>query len=178
MCAMCDWRTGAKEIGLTDKEIGAAGLMGDGWVRLSIPGWKSHEVHVFARIVDGEKRVLGLRLLPRKDTTLDEAVLTSNRLRALPIQAIASTAVAMTRLDLDGVERQLRALAARPMAKHDKRAAAAVEAVADLWNTARAAGQAPRAAVCEHLHISARTADRYISKARAAGLLDQEGTPE
>jgi len=46
-----------------------------------------------------------------------------------------------------------------------------IERVADIWNAAYARKGAPRSEVVAAGHVSARTADRLIAQARAAGLI-------
>lgn len=58
------------------------------------------------------------------------------------------------------------------------RRATSAEDVARVYAAARERGQAPRAAVCQALTISTRTADRYISEARRRGLVAPYTTEE
>jgi hypothetical protein len=58
--------------------------------------------------------------------------------------------------------------------RHDPRARVTVEEVAAVWNSAPETGTPPRQAVHEQLYVSLRTADRYIARARAAGLIPDQ----
>lgn len=148
-------------------------LLGDGWVELAMPGWESHCVQVRAYIVDGVPRILGVRLLPREDETVtnDDRVLTSSRLRSLPVKELAQVAVRAGRLDLFEATQQLAEISKRETPEKDPRARSTTQQVADVWQLARHQGDAPRTVVCRELHMSPRTADRYIAEARRKGLL-------
>lgn len=146
----------------------------DGWVRVDkgLPGWESHTVEIRAALVEGEPRVIGLRLLPHSDDA--DAVLTGYRLRGLPISAMAApvygmanlTPVVPTRERLREIQREA---ASRP---RKGRNVTSVERVAEVYRLALAGGSGkPRAKVCEVLHIGERTADRYIAEARRQGLI-------
>jgi hypothetical protein len=148
-----------------------------GWLRVTdLPGWESHTVTVRAAIVDGEPRVVALHLDPLEtpdtpDTPATPA-LTGIRLRSLPLHDIATVALRVGHLQTDpGVGRALAAIARRKPAKHDPRAVTTVEQVAEVWLLARDSGKPPRAEVVRRLNITDRTADRYIKRARARGLL-------
>jgi len=148
-----------------------ARLWQDGWMEVTgLPGWDTHTVTVKATIVDGEPRVTSLRL-----DVLDGAdapALTGQRLRSLPMQEMALLALRAGQMTLNpGIRRAMAAIASRKPAKHDPRASTTAEQVAEVWLLARESGKPPRAEVVRRLHITDRTADRYIKKARASGLL-------
>lgn len=153
-------------------------LLAGGWVEVEgLPGWEAFGVHVRPALVSGEPRVVGLRLVPRTDDAghvadLHGAVVTSNRLRSLPVSALAADALRVARLDFSDLGARLAEVAgAAEQEQRPRRATTTPERVAEVYRLAREAGQPPRATVCEVLHISSRTADRYISEARRRGLL-------
>jgi len=144
-----------------------------GWCRLEgLPGWESFSVVVRAAVVDGHPRVIALRVEPLTD---DEPIgLTSAGLKALPLRELAVLALSATNTrHAPELRAAMRKVARRHTMRHDPRAAASVEQVAEVWRLAHEAGQPPRAAVCEQLHLSSRTADRYIARAREAGLITE-----
>ena len=154
-------------------------MKADGWDEVEgIPGWHTHHVRVRAGLVDGEPRVIGLRLDLRDEdddpeVTVGESVLTSNRLRTLPITAIAADVVATRQVDVRNAGMRLaeiqREVAERP---RKRRGVTTVEQVAEVYRLALAGGEgAPRATVCGVFAISSRTADRYIAEARRRGLI-------
>ncbi|MBU4213964.1 MAG: hypothetical protein KJ792_04830 [Actinobacteria bacterium] len=137
-----------------------------------LPGWEAFTVDLRADLVNDEPRLTGMRLEPRAGVPLADAVLTSNRLRAFPAGAFAAAVYHLTHLRPDRMPDAVDALraTAETLARHGRRIAS-TEQVARTYTLARRAGKAPRAAVCEELRISTRTADRYISEARRLGLL-------
>lgn len=154
-------------------------LLEDGWVQpgASPAGWEAHTLYVRADLVSGEPRVTGIRLEPRPGSRAADAVLTSSRLRTLPLHAYAAAVYHFANLTpgtlgrLHGaLDSTTQALDARRRRKGG-RASTTPEAVAQVYAAARLRGEAPRAAVCAALSISSRTADRYISRARKQGLL-------
>jgi hypothetical protein len=152
------------------------GLTGDGWVTFqgTIQGWESHIVHVRAVVVDGDgPRVVGLRIEPRfGEVAVADAVLTSNRLRGLPVTSLASKAVAMNHLDIAEAAKTLEAIKGRERkTSYGRNRSSSAEEVADVYVLAQKSGIAPRSAVCDALHMSSRTADRYIKQARNLGLI-------
>jgi hypothetical protein len=145
-------------------------LMADGWVGLvdPVPGWEPFHIYLRADLVDGAPVVTGLRIEPRADAKPAQVALTQNRLRTFPAPRFAAAAYHATHLRpatvgdlIDAMERT----------KPKGRGATSPEQVAAIYTRAREAGKAPRAAVCNTLNISTRTADRYISQARKAELL-------
>ncbi|UFU06991.1 hypothetical protein [Ruania halotolerans] len=155
----------------------------DDWVRLvdPLPGWEAYEIDLRAALVDGAPRVVGLRLEPRPGASLDEVVLTANRIRTFPLAALAAAVYHVTHLRPSGLTDALEALerAARELsAEKGPRAITTPQAVAHLYTRARAAGLAPRAFVCEKLNISTRTFDRYKKQAKAMGLLAADDSKE
>ncbi|MEZ5185624.1 MAG: hypothetical protein R2720_07760 [Candidatus Nanopelagicales bacterium] len=139
-----------------------------------LPGWEAFHISVRAELVNGKPRIIGLRLEPRSGARRSESVLTANRLRTFPVTALAAPAYHLAHLTpgslTDALEAVLGAPSVEPSARRS-RAVTTPEAVAAVYEDAARQGQAPRAAVCHRLNISARTADRYISRARKQGLL-------
>lgn len=142
----------------------------DGWSRVfGIPGWDTHAVTVHVEVVEGEPRVTSLHL----DAVdgVDSPALTGLRLRSLPLRDIAIAAMSEG-VEQDHVFHALTAISTQAPVKHDKRASTSVEQVAEVYRLARVAGRPGRTEVVNRLNISTRTADRYLARARAAGLLD------
>lgn len=149
-----------------------------GWCRLEgLPGWESFSVAVRAAVVDGHPRVIALRVEPLADA--EPGGLTSAGLKALPLRELAVLALSATNTrHAPELRAAMRKVARRHAVHHDPRAIATVEQVAEIWQLAYDAGIAPRAAVCEQLApIGTRTADRYIARARAAGLIRERKRP-
>lgn len=144
------------------------------WVRLvdPLPGWEAFDVDLRADLVNGEPRLTGLRLEPRPDAHPADTVLTTNRLRTFPGATFAASVYHLTHLRPGALPDAAAALerTAESLARHGRRSTTP-EQVARVYATARLNGEAPRAAVCDALGISSRTADRYISEARRRGLL-------
>lgn len=145
----------------------------DGWgVFLGLPGWEHHEVKARAAVIDGQARVIAVQVEP-----LDGHVeaLTVNRLRSLPLGDLARMIVKVQGVETGEQAREALGGESLPdvpeRGKRGPRSRVSVQQVADVWQTAHDQGAAPRAAVCADLHMSARTADRYIAKARERGLL-------
>ena len=160
-------------------EILSMDALEGGWVQLvdPLPGWEAFTVDLRADLVNGEPRVTGLRIEPRQGVSKRDAVLTANRLRTFPVAALAASAYHWAHLTprtlpdlVDALTNSAGAMAAQPRRKGHGPVTSA-EDVARVYARARLHGQAPRAAVCAHLGISSRTADRYISEARRRGLL-------
>lgn len=142
-----------------------------GWITVNdLPGWDSHSVEVRAEVVDGEQRVTSLRLIARDGA--EGRGLTGQRLRSLPLQQLAEASIRAHAEDGEGMRRALAQAGRRKAHKHDPRAATDVSQVAEIYRLARRLGLPPRREIVHRLHISERTADRYIKRARAAGLLD------
>jgi hypothetical protein len=150
----------------------------DGWCTVhDLPGWEGHTIAVRAAVVDGVPRVIALRVEPLSDA--EPKGLISNKIKTLPLGSLAVLALrAMPETPRVGdLHSAMRKIARRRPAPHDPRALSTVEQVAEVWQFAHDHGEPPRAAVCEQLHIAARTADRYIARAREAGLItERKGT--
>lgn len=147
-----------------------------GWVTYSeLPGWEAYIVAVRAAVVNGQPRVTALRVEPLPDA--DPEGLAGARLRAIPLAALAVHALAATHTApaMGDLRAAMRRIAREQQVKHDPRAKSAVEQVAAVWQLAYDAGKPPpRAAVVDQLHMSPRTADRYIARARVAGLIPEK----
>jgi hypothetical protein len=146
------------------------GEMG-GWCTVhDLPGWESHTIAVRVAVVDGRARVTALRVESPPDA---ERGLTATTLKSLPLGAIAVVALrAMPDTPRTGnLHAAMRKIARRRAVPHDPRARTTVQQVAEVWRLAHEAGEPPREAVCKQLHIAPRTADRYIARAREAGLI-------
>jgi hypothetical protein len=153
-------------------------LIEDGWVgvRNRLPGWEGFDVAVKVGRVSGAPRVVGLRLEPRDGARPADLALTQVRLRRFPLGALAGVAYRLATLRPTSMPELMTEIstAAHEVSavREDSRQATTVEHVARVYNEARRAAAPPRKAVCEVLHVSERTADRYISKASSLGLLD------
>jgi len=159
-------------------DLGPVDFLDGGWVQFvnPLPGWEAFSVDVRADLVNGEPRITGVRVEPREGARRVDAVLTSSRLRRLPIAALAPAVYHLTHLRPDTLPDAIDALdgAAQAVAaagRRKGRRATTAQDVATVYASARLHGKPPRAAVCEALNVSSRTADRYISQARRAGLL-------
>lgn len=160
-------------------------------LRDSLPGWESFTISVRADLVNGEPRVTGLRVEPRDGAKKRDVVLTLARLRTLPLARLAPVAYHLRTLRPSGLPELVEHMGAvsehvrreaQAQAAKAGRAKATPEAVAKIYRHARESGERPpRAAICEDLHVSPRTADRYIGEARQRGLLapyDNKGGDE
>lgn len=148
------------------------------WQVDALRGWEGWEIMGRAAVVAGIPAVTEL-VIRRQEGKPPEA-LTSSRLRSLPLADIAELSVHYEfTLDLENgtvsfpPEQQAasRRIAERNPGQHDSRATTTPEKVAKVWNAAYDAGLPPRAAVCDVVGIHARTADRYIKRAREMGLI-------
>lgn len=146
------------------------------WAKVGLSGWGSHTCQVAIEVIDGEPRMIGLRIEPRTVSppdgpTIGDRIITRNRLAGFPVQGVAQ-AIGTYLLggEVDVLE-ALRAIAETPMEPASPRQMATAAKVAAIYKAAREAGLAPRKAVVEQLNMSNRTADRYIGQARAEGLL-------
>lgn len=167
-------------------EWGNIDVLEGGWIQLGdpLPEWEAFAISVRADLVNGEPRVTGLRLEPYEGASKQDAVLTVSRLRTLPLADLAPLAYHLVKMPgksaadrlaqliehLDQMSARVKKEAEREAAKAG-RAKASPETVAGIYSEARERGKAPRAAVCAALHISTRTADRYIAEARRRGIL-------
>lgn len=146
------------------------------WATISPPGWESHDCRVLVGSIDGEPRLIGLQILPKATdppagTAIRDVIITRNRLAGFPVQGAArAIGTFLFGGPLDAWE-ALRAIAEMPEKAADPRQRTTAAKVAAVYRAAREAGFAPRRAVMDQLHISSRTADRYIGQARAEGLL-------
>lgn len=139
-----------------------------------VPGWDGYRIAGRAAIVRGKPSMIALSVEWVGD---DAPALTGVRLKALPLAALARIALSATNTTTaPDLRAAMRAVARVETVKHDPRAAVTVEAVAGVWRVAYDAGKPPRAAVVGELHIGARTADRYIARARSAGLIPAPDT--
>lgn len=135
----------------------------------NVPGWEGYRIAGRAAVVKGKPSMVALSIEPVLDAPRP---LTGARLKALPLAELAEMALAATHTaPAPRLRAAMRAAARAETVKHDPRAVVTVEAVAGVWRIAYDAGKPPRAAVVRELHIGTRTADRYIARAREAGLL-------
>lgn len=143
------------------------GKTGDGWLRVAeLAGWEASAVMVRVEILDGRARVTALHVD-------GPDAITGLRLKTLPLERLAALAMRHGNRgpDSENYARLLAKIAAEPAVPHDPRATVTVDQVAKVWTTASEEGAPPRAAVTKALHISDRTADRYIAQARELGLI-------
>lgn len=145
----------------------------DGTFELTgMAGWDNHVLSGRAAVIDGKRSIVELCIRPVEGT--DPVALTGVRLRTLPLTEIATHVFANLRMTMMTEEERA---AGRVLSKgkgaqpHDSRAATSVEEVVAAYRRAVQLGDAPRKAVTKSLNISPRTADRYIRRARDAGLL-------
>ena len=149
-------------------------LVRSGWVILdNVEGFTAFQVHVLAAQVDGEPRLLGLRLDPKPDATARSCVLTSARLRVLPLSSLLRQALALQHFDLAGWAWLAQDTAAKKKGRPRGGDREHSRAVAEVYQAARnTPGAAPRQAVAQAFSVSVPTADRYIAEARRTGDLD------
>lgn len=148
----------------------------DGWAIFDgdlLPGWEGHKVSVLLGRVNGVPRVVGVRVEPKPNVPVSRQVLTTARLRRVPLAALAPVVWELHNPlpDLSNIVGALDTadeVLSDQRTRKGRRRATTPEAVAQVY---AAAGKAPREAVCKTLHISPRTADRYISEARRLGYL-------
>lgn len=149
-----------------------------GWLGVAgLPGWDGFKVAVKVGRVSGEPRIVGLSLDPEVDARPADVALTQVRLRRFPLGALAPVAYRWATLRPETMADLMAAIEAAAAdvseARRDPRQVTTVEHVAAVFTQARKDGLKPRKAVCDVLHISPRTAARYISEARKRGLLDE-----
>jgi hypothetical protein len=144
-------------------------IRSDGWYEVDVPGWETHEVKVLVHTINGAPKVVGLTYVPiETELPWSDYVITQDRLRRTPIHELA---VLSGGLDFDEVVAAISAIEAHE--PEDHRAVTTVESVVAVYRAALASGSLkPRQDVMERLSISARTADRYLNKARKDGLLE------
>lgn len=135
----------------------------------NVPGWDGYRISGRAAIVKGKPRMVAITIEPLRENVRP---LTRTRLTDLPLPKLVKTAPSSLPITFDPELRTvMEALAPADAVKHDPRAYATLEGVAWTWLDAYSKGLAPRATVVKELGISSRTADRYIVRAREAGLL-------
>lgn len=145
---------------------------GDNWWTFTEPeGWDGFAVQIQVQVIGGLRCATGLRLEP----VGDPRPITGKDLRTFPLAEMVEVTAGMG-FDLDTkrvrkAQDQIRERAAAKSAP-DPRAITTVEEVAAVWNAAYSRGDRnKRGQVCEALNITARTADRYLRRAREQGLL-------
>lgn len=149
-----------------------------GWTTVRVPGWETFKVSVRVGTVDGYPRLLGLRLDPdlgRSAKNFDACILTTARLKSFPLQAVADVLDSPSDAKARRARRKLSGEDGKPLPvdrKSDLRQVTTVDAVVKAYK-ADTTG-APRQHVVDTLHISTRTATRYIQMARDMGLLQPE----
>lgn len=161
-------------------------LSDDGWVepiRVDALLW---DISVKVSEVDGVPQITGLKLEPRatmpwtapdgtKMTTVlpESAVVTSERLRHLPLRFLARTAAEVS--GGAATQESLQAIfdAERPEKRQQgrERPDAHYEEVATVYTNALRAGRPPTKAVGERWGVERAMASRYVAEARKRGLL-------
>ncbi len=146
-------------------------VLRDGWVQVDRPEvpWL-----VQVRVANPLERpeVVGLRLEARDDALLADVVVTSERLRSLPLRQIREAAFATCRLDfpeafqaIGKVERTGK----QPWPDEH------FAQVAKVYRQAVAVGRPPLKEIAQHWKVSRPMAAKYVRRARELGLL---GYPE
>lgn len=154
------------------KQRRVRGGVSDDWAWFEgVAGWESYRLSLQVAVIDGMPQATALRMEP-----LDGAPpvgLTQTGLKRVPLGDLAEMAVAATNTAPRGAGlRAAMRRASRPETElHDPRAIVTVEQVARVWHVAHEAGLKPRAEIMARLHVEARTADRYIARARQAALI-------
>lgn len=152
-----------------------AGLHGfgpDAWTsHTGVRGFEDFTIKVQTRQVGAERRLVGLALEPNTDAPVEALVLTSSRLRTLPLTTLLEQNRALTSLDLHGWAKAAKKTAAKAKDRPRGGTLAHAQAVAEVYQAASLAGQSPRDAVAEAFDIPAYTADRRIREAREMGVL-------
>lgn len=147
-------------------------LRGDGWVdHGGVKGWESFTISTRVVHVDGEPRLVGLNLNPKEDARLSAVVLTTSRLRALPLTHLVNENLQASQLDLFAWAKTAKKTAAkvdRPRGGGTDHA----QAVAEVYRAAERTKESPRQAVADAFKVSKQTADRYIKEARVTGVLE------
>jgi hypothetical protein len=144
---------------------------------MGVPGWQDQVVSIQIAVLDGVRQVTALQVEPLSGAT--PVPVTSRSLRHLPIASLADlvarwTGDAGAQDSGTGGERWREVFDQAKRIRRDPRAVTTPEAVAVVWMAAHRRGDRnKRAQVCQVLGIEARTADRYIRKARQAGLFDE-----
>lgn len=157
------------------------GLRGDGWIEISVPElpWR---VEVLVESVDGVAQILGLRLEPdvdeggllRSHWIVRDVVITSARLRSLPLRRLRQASSAIKRMSL--VE-AFGALRPPPRKPGQRLMNGHYEAVADLYRAAIESGDAPLPAIGRRWQVSRPTASRWVRGARELGVLGWPSRP-
>ena len=140
-------------------------LRADGWIDYEDDDWP-WTITLLAGVVDGAPRLLGLQLIPRRDRTDSELVVTAQALRRLPLRRLTRGAIEMKRLDFgQAVSEALRSESRDP--DHFGN-------VARVYRQARESGRegGPRAAIAQLWGVSEKTVDRWIREARQRGDLE------
>jgi hypothetical protein len=143
-----------------------------GWVSVTRPElpWR---VQMKVASVDGRPQITGLRLEPRPDRPEADAVITSERLRSLPLRQLREAALAALRFDLRALARQLRRVerVGRRWPEEHYRL------VADLYRAAIDSGQPPLPVIMKHWSVSRPAASKYVREARRRGFLGYPDRP-
>lgn len=132
-----------------------------------LPGWSGYEVRAVFDVIGGKVAPTSVQV-----NALDRqpVALTTKRLGLLLTELGAMVANLWESNSL--TEARSKDYAVTTSAEKDVRAYATAEQVAEVWRKGHTDGvSALRAYVCEVLHMSTRTADRYIREARERGLI-------
>lgn len=132
-----------------------------------LPGWSGYEVRAVFDVIGGKVAPTSVQV-----NALDRqpVALTTKRLGLLLTELGAMVANLWESNSL--TEARSKDYALTTSAEKDVRAYATAEQVAEVWLKGHADGvTALRAYVCDVLHMSTRTADRYIREARERGLI-------
>ena len=145
-------------------------VLRDGWVQVDLP-----EVPWLVQVRVANPRrpeVVGLRLEARDDALLADVVVTSERLRSLPLRQIRKAAFATAQNEsLEALQAIGKVERAGRQPWPDEHFAQ----VAKLYRRAVAAGQAPLNEIAKHWNVSRPMAAKYVRRARELELL---GYPE
>lgn len=128
----------------------------DGWCQFAgLPKLDHLVIRVRAGLIDGYPRVTALAV-----HAVNEAAIGPTELRNLPVNRLAQETWQAWNPDN------------RHSVKQHPNDIATLEDVAEVWNNAQPGER--RQAVEERFYMSSRTAARYVSRARTAGLLQAD----
>lgn len=150
----------------------------DVWTEVDAPDLLPWLAQVKVAQVDGQPRIIGLRLEPRYgdlpgDMCVRDLVVTAEALRRLPLTELREAGLRMQRLDLFEALDVLGAPGKKPGRRswddeHYRR-------VAQVYRAADEAGTAPRHVIAKRWQVEPPTVSRWLAEARRRGHLEPYG---